>query len=132
MNEEKQNNSLQRFTIDQENYLDWLALPHSLRIPKTKQEYADLLKLSRMALWKWEQTSGFDEERRQRIKRWQKESTPEIIDKLKEKAMTGDVSAIRVWIEWVEGLDNKLRIEHTGKISIESVKEWLKTDAEQQ
>jgi len=132
MNEEKQNNSLQRFTVDQENYLDWLALPHSLRIPKTKQEYADLLKLSRMALWKWEQTSGFDEERRQRIKRWQKESTPEIIDKLKEKAMTGDVSAIRVWIEWVEGLDNKLRIEHTGKISIESVKEWLKTDAEQQ
>ena len=106
---------IQKFTQDQENYLDWLALPHSLRVPKTKQEYADLLKLTRMALWKWEQHPGFDEERKNRIKRWQRESTPEIIEKLKDKAMTGDVQAIRTWIEWVEGMDSKIQLEHSTK-----------------
>ena len=118
-------NSLQKFTQDQENFLDWLALPHSLRVPKTKQEYADLLKISRMALWKWEQIDGFDEERKQRIKRWQKESTPEIIDKLKDKALTGDVSAVKIWLEWVEGIDSKLKIEHSGKITVDAIKAWL-------
>jgi len=107
--------SLQKFTPDQENYLIWLALPISQRVPKTKTEYAETLGLSRMALWKWEQTPGFDEERRQRIKRWQKESTPEIIEKLKDKALNGDTTAIKIWLEWVEGNDNKILVEHSQK-----------------
>lgn len=121
-------NDLHRFTQDQENYLDWLALPRSLRTPKTKQEYAELIKISRMGLWKWEQLPGFDDERRQRIKCWQRESTPEIIDKLKDKALTGDVSAVKTWLEWVEGMESKLQVEHSGKITVDAIKAWLTDD----
>lgn len=120
-------NTLQNltFTADQENYLNWLATPATCRTPKTKTEYAELIGKTRQALWLWEQQPGFDEERKQRIKRWQKESTPLIIESLKEKALSGDVQAIRTWLDWVEGTESKLKIEHTGKITLDAVKEWI-------
>jgi hypothetical protein len=104
-----------KFTPDQENYIEWLALPVPLRVPKTKMDYSEQLKIPRRTLYNWENLQGFDEERRNRIKQWQKESTPEIIEKLKEKALSGDTTASRIWLEWVEGIENKLQLEHITK-----------------
>ena len=102
---------LTKWTADQENYMEWLILPVQLRNPKTKTEYAEHLGISRTTLWNWENAPGFDDERRQRIKIKARENTPDIIEKLKEKALSGDVSAMRLYFEWVEGIENKIHIE---------------------
>jgi len=102
---------LTKWTADQENYMEWLILPVQLRNPKTKTEYAEHLEISRTTLWNWENIPGFDDERRQRIKIKARENTPDIIEKLKEKALSGDVSAMRLYFEWVEGIENKIHIE---------------------
>jgi hypothetical protein len=107
-----QNNT--KWTPEQENYIEWLALPVQLRIPKTKTDYAEQIKVARSTLYLWESLQGFDEERKNRIKRWQKESTPEIIDRLKERALN-DNTAAKIWLEWVEGIENKLQLEHITK-----------------
>jgi hypothetical protein len=104
-----------KFTLEQDNYIEWLALPVGLRVPKTKSDYAELIKRNRSTLWDWEQLQGFDDERRNRIKRWQRESTPDIIEKLKQNALNGDNTASRIWLEWVEGIENKLQLEHVTK-----------------
>lgn len=122
-----------KFTLEQENYIDWLAQPPSIKIPKTRTEYAEQVGRDRKTLYNWEQISGFDEERRNRIKRWQKESTPEIIERLKEKALSGDTTATRIWLEWVEGMDSKIRLEHTSKepmiIKFVDYEEWKRLNS---
>jgi len=123
MNEQK----LTKWTADQENYMEWLVLPVQLRNPKTKTEYAEHLKISRTTLWNWENLSGFDDERRQRIKIKARENTPDVIEVLKNKALSGDVQAMRLYFEWVEGIDSKLKVEHIGKLDIELFKKYLES-----
>jgi cell division FtsZ-interacting protein ZapD len=115
--------NITKWTPDQENYLEWLTLPVQLRTPKTKTEYAEQIKTSRQTLYNWENLQGFDDDRRNRIKQKQRESTPDIIDTLKNKALSGDIQAIRIWLEWTEGLENKISLESREPINIKFVRE---------
>jgi hypothetical protein len=111
------------FTPDQENYIEWLTLPDALRNPRTKTEYAERLKINRSTLWRWEQLSGFDDERKNKLRSWLKESTPQIVETLKNKAISGDIQAIKIFLEWVEGLENKLRVSASEPVIVKFVRE---------
>jgi hypothetical protein len=114
-------------TLEQENYCEWLAQPSSIRIPKTKTEYAGIIGKDRRTLCNWEKALGFEEARLSLIKNWQREDTPQIIDVLKNKALSGDIQAIRTWLEWVEGIENKLKVEHSGNQPIRIIFEDRET-----
>jgi len=103
-------------TADQRTYLEWLCLPVPLRTPKTKTEYSEQTTVPRRTLYYWENNPLFNQERLNHIKQNQKNYTAQILETLRDKAISGDIQAIRTWLEWVEGTENTLNIKHTGNV----------------
>ena len=103
--------------VEQLNYLEWLVQPASVRIPKTKVEYAEFANVSRQTLYNWENLPGFNDERIRRIQAIFKQHLPDVLEALKKRCLEGEIAAIRLWLEWVEGEGfGVLNIHHSGGI----------------
>jgi len=91
-------------------YLTWLTLPGSQRTPSTKKEVAEVIGRDIRTLQKWEVEPEFNAKRLRMLIAHFAPSTPDVIEALKYKALDGDTAAIRLWLEKIESLSDKLQV----------------------
>jgi len=99
-NTQKLDNSM--WTVEQEKYLEWLSLPRELRIPKSKSDMADKLGVHRRTLYSWEAKPEFNSTRLHKTTTSFVSDTPDILNALRKKAVAGNISAIRLWLDKVD------------------------------
>lgn len=87
------------FTTEQQQYLEWVAMPKKLRIPKTVSAYAKQAGVDRTTLWRWSCLSGFRERANAMSKDYLKDEVGEILGSLAREAIKGDVPAIKLALE---------------------------------
>ena len=114
---------VQKWTDQQNIYLDWLASPKCLREPKTQIELSEKLGIHRNTLHNWQDIDGFKEERLKRTFDYFVTDTTDIVAALRDKALTGDTRAIDIWLERVEQIASQLELrgEFTVKEFYDSV-----------
>ncbi len=87
--------------VEYEEFIAWLALPKSLKIPKTQAELANKLGVGPDTLSDWKLRDGFWDKVNDKMRSWAKEKTPDVIGILYDKIIkTGGASEIRIWLEW--------------------------------
>lgn len=92
-----------RHQFEYADFIQWIAMPKSLRSPKTQRELARKFGLGEDTLSDWKKREGFWEETEQLRKSWGKERTPNVMLALYNRAVkSGDPSAVRLWYEIVE------------------------------
>lgn len=87
------------FTADQRKYLDWVAMPKSMRNPKTVDLFAKSIGVDRTSLWRWSKLPGFAEEVARSGRDYLKSELSEIFGALVKRALDGDVQAIKLALE---------------------------------
>lgn len=99
---------------EQESYLDWVARPSIERQPPTKQAKALELNVDPSTLWQWEQTPWYREELERRLQNRNvgPERLQEVMDSLWKEAKSGDVSAAKLYLQYVQEMGgNQNRLE---------------------
>lgn len=88
-------------TSEYNEFITWLALPKSIKNPKTQAELAKKLGVGPDTLSEWKQRDGFWYKVNEKMKTWAKEKTPDVIGILYDRIIkTGGASEIRIWLEW--------------------------------
>jgi len=109
-------------TLDtrQEKYLQWLMMPPSHRIPKTKQEFADENGLDSSTLRRWDKKPAFRAEWEKRVAELQDspERTQRLLDALYEAGLNGDNKAAQLYLQATNRLaPTQIKVEHSQSIS---------------
>jgi len=90
-----------KLTREYEEFVRFCATPRVLREIKTQREFAKKFGVSEDTLTDWKKTPRFPERIRQIILEHEQEKLPDVIDALRGKAMEGDPSAVRLWLQYV-------------------------------
>lgn len=93
-------------------FIEWRAMPSHERSPKTQNELADELEISKNTLTRWSRIEGFWKEVEIRQKRdvFEKEAA-DVLWGLTMRAKTGDPRAVRTFLEYIRDWSPKLRTE---------------------
>jgi hypothetical protein len=91
--------SANNLTVNQLQFIEWLATPKSERTPKTQKEFAAVIGTDEGTLSDWKKKAGFMDEVRGLARKYLKDELPDIYGALIEKAKTGDVPAIKLAME---------------------------------
>jgi hypothetical protein len=84
-------------------FVEWCALPKKVREPRTQGEFARMYGLHIDTLTDWKKREGFQEEvDRYRISYF-REFASDIYYALVQRALTGNVAAVRLYAEIFEG-----------------------------
>lgn len=96
-----------RHNQEYEQFITWLALPQSLRDPKTQTHLAQKLGVGPDTLSEWKQRDNFWDKVNKKMKLWAKEKNSDVIGILYDKIIkTGGAPEIRIWLEWQKEIDN--------------------------
>lgn len=87
------------WTPDQQIYMEWLATPKKLRVPKTVEALAAKLGYDRTSLWDWTKKPGWNKAVALLARERLHAEAPGILEALGARAMRGDVSAIKLALE---------------------------------
>jgi hypothetical protein len=87
------------WTVEQLQYQEWLATPKKLRTPKTVEQMATKLGYERTSLWEWTKKPGWNKAVATLARESLHAETPAILEALGNRAMKGDVSAIKLALE---------------------------------
>lgn len=91
-----------------ENFTKWIALPKSLRNPKTQEEICKKYKIASSTLSRWKQKEGFWDEVKKEVKEWSRGKTPNVIQAIYQKILKqGGAAEAKLWLEYVEGWAEK-------------------------
>lgn len=95
--------------------LEWLLTPDGEREPPTKAALAAELGVHPKTLYAWEKHEHFEAEynRRWRQLRGGPEKVKAIVDKLWEKAASGDNQAMKLYLEWAKELKKDEPVKDT-------------------
>jgi hypothetical protein len=83
-------------------YLSFLATAKQDR-GKTQKEFAKEIQVSEQTLCEWKKAPGFQEELLRRVREQTACKASDITGALEKKALSGDVAAIRLWLEFAYG-----------------------------
>lgn len=86
-------------TVEQVQYLEWVATPKVLRKPKTVAAFATSIGVDRTTLWRWSIIPAFRKELSRAARSLLHSELPAIYDALAQAAIAKDVSAIRLALE---------------------------------
>jgi len=93
-----------RHQYEYADFVQWIALPKSLRSPKTQRELAKKFGVGEDTLSEWKNREDFWNEVEKKRKSWGKERTPNVLMGLYTRAIkSGDPQSVRLWYEIVEG-----------------------------
>ena len=93
-------------------FIDWIAQPAPLRIPKTQNDLATLLDVSIATLSDWKKRPGFWDEVKERTIFWGRERTPNVIAALYRKAVKeGNAFESKLWLQYIEGWKEKTEVD---------------------
>lgn len=90
----------------QYQFIEYLANPRSLR-GKTQKEFAQEIQVVPQTLCEWKKDHEFQIELIRRIREQTTYKAPDIIMALEKKALSGDVRAIRLWLEFAFSWSSK-------------------------
>ncbi len=119
--------------VEYRMFVAWLALPTQFRKPPTLSALAKVLKVSRPTLWRWQQKGAALEAAKiadlTLIARH-----GEIMQALGDKAASGDVQAVRTYLEYVlrRGAPARVEVNTSGPTQVnfvDVVRETEKVDA---
>jgi hypothetical protein len=92
-----------RHQFEYNDFVLWIAMPKSLRNPKTQRELALRFGIGEDTLSDWKNLDGFWVEVEALRKTWGRERTPNVLLALYNRIIrTGEASAVRLWYEIVE------------------------------
>lgn len=89
-----------RLTNNQVTYLEWLLVPETMRVPRTKKELAQMLEVSPNTLTAWEKLPLFQEMWVEGVKGISQspERTQRLLDSLYNAGLTGDTKAAQLYL----------------------------------
>ena len=101
-----------------EKYLEWFCTPPMDRLPdeKTQCMVADKLGVNRRTLHMWERMPYFKEQVSKLTNLDRACQTEKVKQALYEKALTGDAQAIKLYKEWLAGVNEKIDLNVDGKM----------------
>lgn len=91
-------------------FVQWIASPIPLRVPKTQEEFAKEVGVNEDTLADWKKREGFWDRVIKETKHWGKDKTATVLLSLYQKAITeGDAARVKLWLQyindWVEKQD---------------------------
>ena len=104
-----------RHDAEYKQFIEWLALPVKERELKTQKELAEQFGLSEWTLSQWKDRQGFWPAVEAVRKSWGKSKTPEVLNSLYNKALTGNAAEVKLWLQYIEGYSEKTKSEVTTK-----------------
>jgi hypothetical protein len=111
-------------------FVAWIGLPVSLRIPKTQKELAKNLGVGEDTLSEWKQRDGFFKAVEKKRKEWGQERTPEVIHALYKRIMKyGGATETKLWLQYIENWSEKTAPEETSKRPFEDMTDEELIDA---
>lgn len=104
-------------------FILWMSTFESIRDPKTQEEFAKKFKVSEQTLSAWKKRDDFWNAVEAEWKKWGREKTTNIMQKLYTKIMQeGESSNFKLWfqyfLDWVEKQETKVRFEKLEEISM--------------
>jgi transcriptional regulator with XRE-family HTH domain len=92
-------------------FIKWTAQPSAAREPATQKALAGKLEVSPSTLSNWMARDDFHERVAKEADNWVLEKTPNVLNALYERIMReGRGSDVRVWLEYVNEMEEKLGI----------------------
>ena len=82
-------------------FVIFCATPRKLRTLKTQRDFAKMFRVDEDSLTAWKRLPGFWDEVRKEIQGRERDEIAEVIHGLREKALEGDVGAVRLWMQYV-------------------------------
>jgi DNA-binding transcriptional regulator YiaG len=106
-----------------DEFVLWMSTFESIRDPKTQEEFAKKFKVSEQTLSAWKKRDDFWNAVEAEWKKWGREKTTNIMQKLYTKIMQeGESSNFKLWfqyfLDWVEKQETKVRFEKLEEISV--------------
>lgn len=81
-------------------FIKWIALPLSLRSPKTQIQFAEELGVSPWTLSNWKNLPNFKDDVDRELKNWASDKTPNVIYALYKTCIEkGGASEVKLWFE---------------------------------
>lgn len=87
------------WTAAQFKFIEWLSVPKKLRKPKTQDAFAKEIGVDPSTLWYWKRLPGFQDEVSRLCREMLKDNITDIYAALINKAIDGDVPAIKLAME---------------------------------
>ena len=108
-------------------FIDWLALPAAERVPRTQRELAQKLGVEPATLSDWKRSPELWQEVRHRVDERVKEHHADVLSALVKEAKQGDVQAMKLYLQYVQGWTEKQRHEteqrESGTINFRDISE---------
>jgi len=104
-------------------FILWMSVFEAIREPRTQQEFAKKFGVCEWTLSQWKKRDDFWNAAEQEWKKWGREKTINVINKLYTKIMQeGESSNIKLWIQyfldWTEKQETKVKFEKLEEISV--------------
>ena len=97
-----------RYSTEYKEFINWFALPVSLRIPKTQKLFAKNFGLHQDTVSDWKKRPDFLKKVEKERQIWRREKTQDVVDVLYRKIIaTGDAARIKLWLQFVEDWNEK-------------------------
>lgn len=89
-------------------FVAWIALPNSLRIPKTQKDFAKQIGVGEDTLSEWKQRGGFFKAVEKKRQKWGLEKTPEVLYALYTRILkNGEAQEVKLWLQFFDGWSEK-------------------------
>jgi len=110
-------------TQEQEDYLAWLLTPEDARVPATKKEYAEKIKVHINTVLYWEKKKPFIERWRLGIEGMAQspDRTQKLLDALYAKAVSGDVKSSELYLRATGFLQQSSTLNIKSETSVKSL-----------
>jgi len=120
--------------VEKQSFLLWLATPTWMRKPRTRVELARTLHVHPVTLSRWAHEEEFLTELRRFVKRALQDRYADVVTALCDKASSGDVAAIKTYLEFIcaEAAPARIEVNAMGNTQIniaEAVRETEQVDA---
>ena len=106
-----------------EEFVLWMSIFEGVREPRTQAEFCEKFLVNKNTLSAWKQRDDFWNKVEVEWKKWGREKTINVINKLYTKIMQeGESSNIKLWIQyfldWTEKQETKVKFEKLEEISV--------------
>lgn len=87
------------WSTNQRRYIEWVATPEDLRVPRQLGEFADKIHIHRVTLWEWRKIPGFNDEVQKIARQHLGDALPEALQALKHEAKRGNFNHLKLYLE---------------------------------
>jgi len=104
----------------QEQYLNWLLVPQTMREPRTQEGIAKALGVDSSTLRRWQKKPAFMTEWKRRVEELQgsPERTQKLLDTIFERALQGDNKAAQLYLQATGRMaPTQVNVEHSTKVA---------------